>query len=108
MSQLKVLDCRNCGRRLAPPAYACSACGSTDLVAVEVSGRGSLYSSTTIYIPPSGFEKLAPYTVAVVQVEGGLLLPGRLELRGDTTPPVGAAIDLVEAGEGFYVFAPAA
>lgn len=107
MAQLTVVDCRNCGKRLAPPAYACSGCGSTDLALVTIAGEGRLYTYTTIYMPPAGFEQLVPYTVAVVEVEGGLLLPGRLQTANGDLPPIGAAVRLVEARERLYIFAPA-
>lgn len=104
--ELTVVDCRSCGKRLAPPAYACSNCGSRDLERVFIAGEGRVYSYTTIYMAPTGFESLVPYTVAVVEVAGGLRLPGRLRIEGAGPPEIGASVKLVETGEGYYVFAP--
>ncbi len=106
MAQLIVVDCRKCGRRMAPPTYACSQCGSNDLTEVSIPGEGELYSHTTIYIPPAGFEKLVPYTVAVVRVAGGLLLSGRLQAAASEIPPLGSRVTLVEGSESCHIFAP--
>jgi uncharacterized OB-fold protein len=41
----------------------------------EVSGRGSVYTYSTVAAAPTGFEDIAPYTVAVIDLEeGGRLL----------------------------------
>lgn len=106
MAELTVIDCRTCGRRTAPPAYVCSNCGSDDLVKVDIPGEGEIYSHTTIYVPPSGFEGLVPYTVGVVKVAGGLLIAGRLMVANDNVPPIGSLVKLIEGTAGRYVFAP--
>jgi len=41
----------------------------------EVSGRGTIYTHSTVAAAPTGFDDIAPYTVAVVDLdEGGRLL----------------------------------
>jgi uncharacterized OB-fold protein len=75
---------------------------------VTIPGEGRLYTYTTIYVPPAGFEPLVPYTVAVVEVEGGLLVASRLRVENGEVPALGTPVKLVEAGEGHYIFAPAA
>ncbi len=102
MVMLSVLDCRDCGKRLAPPAYACSQCGSANVAPRDIPAEGNLYTYTTIYMPPSGFEHLVPYTVAVVQVAGGLLISGRMQV-GSEIPSIGTTLSISRA-EGTYIF----
>ena len=60
-----------------------------------MSGRGSLYTFTTIRVPPAEFEDEAPYTIAVVELEEGLLLPARLEAaHDDKAVEIGAPVEL--------------
>jgi uncharacterized OB-fold protein len=67
--------CRACGTRTFPPRADCDACLSPDFELVEVNGRGTLLAWTRISAAPRGFESLAPYTVAVVDLaEGGRAL----------------------------------
>ena len=44
----------------------------------QMSGRGEVYSYTTIHAPPAGFEKFAPYTVALVRLDEGPLVTAQL------------------------------
>jgi uncharacterized OB-fold protein len=58
---------------------------------VEISGRGTLHTHTTIVAAPTGFERYAPYTVGVVDLEEG----GRaLAWFGDTIPEGEIAIGM--------------
>ena len=63
--------CRACGREAFPPRADCEACLSGDFELVERNGRARLLTWTRISAAPKGFESLAPYTVALVDVEGG-------------------------------------
>ncbi len=42
------------------------------------SGRGTLFAKTTVHVPARGFEDLAPYTLAAVDLEEGVRVVGRL------------------------------
>ena len=44
----------------------------------EASGKGTLFARTTVHIPMRGFEDLAPYTLAAVDLEEGVRVVGRL------------------------------
>ena len=71
-----------------PPRADCPECLSGSFVYREVSGRGSVYTYSTVAAAPTGFDDIAPYTIAVVNLEEG----GRLlAWTGDT-------IDEVEIG----------
>ncbi len=75
--------CRGCGASFFPPRADCPDCLSDDFEFSAYSGRGTVYTYSTIAAAPTGFEDLAPYTVAVVDLEEG----GRLlAWVGDTIP----------------------
>ena len=44
----------------------------------QFSGRGEIYSFTTVYDAPEGFEKFVPYVVALVRLEEGPLITAML------------------------------
>ena len=91
---------------MSPPAYSCLTCGGTNFSEEELSGIGQIYSVVTADLPAIGFEDLAPYVLAVVQVEDRLLLTARIELAGGKMPQIGDRVAFVSADEGRYVFSP--
>jgi len=67
--------CKGCGVTSFPPRADCLKCLSDDFEFTEYSGKGSVYTYSTIAAAPTGFEDLVPYTIAVVDLEeGGRLL----------------------------------
>ena len=50
---------------------------------VEYTGKGKVFTYSTIAAAPTGFDDMAPYTVTVVELEGGGRLMGWL---GETIP----------------------
>lgn len=62
--------CTSCNHRQHYPRALCTACGATDLTFDEASGRGTIYSHTTVRrAPHPAFEP--PYVVALVRLEEG-------------------------------------
>jgi uncharacterized OB-fold protein len=61
----------------------------------SLSGRGTVYSYTTVYDTPAGFEEQAPYTLALVQLDDGPMLTAQLTDLGDTTPEIGMPVEMV-------------
>ncbi|MFZ4515139.1 MAG: Zn-ribbon domain-containing OB-fold protein [Acidimicrobiia bacterium] len=69
--------CGRCARSFFTPQVACPHCGSEDWEYRESSGRGLVYSMTTIYRPPlPAFA--APYTLAIVDLEEGWSMLSRV------------------------------
>jgi uncharacterized OB-fold protein len=89
---------------MIPPVYSCLTCGKTDIKEEELSGLGQIYSVVTADMPGLGFEELAPYVLAAVQVEDGLLVTARLEMEAGVTPSIGDKVLFVSADERRYVF----
>jgi uncharacterized OB-fold protein len=67
--RLSIQWCPSCARYHHPPALICPGCNSEDLVYRTVSGRGRIYSFTTVYDPPApGFRDLVPLLIGVVEL----------------------------------------
>jgi uncharacterized OB-fold protein len=83
--------CLDCETRLVPPRPACYSCGSRDLDIEPQPKDGTVYSYTEVARPASQFADEAPFTVAVVELDTGARLTGRLETSYDETE-IGMAV----------------
>lgn len=63
--------CRQCSKFHFYPRAICPYCWSPDLEWQQVSGRATLYSYVINHRPAPGFEAVAPYSLAVVELEEG-------------------------------------
>jgi len=93
------LKCNDCGAITCPPKNSCNKCGSRNLERVFLSGRGAIKTYTVTYVAPTGYEKEAPYVVALVELEEGPWIAGRL----DVDPKIAEEKDLI--GKRVSVFA---
>ena len=59
------------------------------------SGRGEVYSYTTVYEPPAGYEEYAPYTVALIKLEEGPLVTAQLTDLDNGKVEIGAPVEMV-------------
>lgn len=65
-----VQRCRRCNTYVFIPQPCCTQCQSADLDWVESSGRGTVYSYTTVHrAPRPQFD--VPYVVAIIALEEG-------------------------------------
>jgi hypothetical protein len=71
--------CEDCGQVLLPPRPACYACGSRSVAVEERPREGTVYTYTAVHTPPPALADDAPYTVAVVELDGGGRLLGRVD-----------------------------
>jgi len=101
---VKVYKCYKCGNVQAPPAYICGSCRSCNLEETEVSGKGVLYTYSTVHIPLASLESEVPYTIAIVDLEGGCRITGRLETTSSVKPFIGARVELAEIRNGVCFF----
>lgn len=67
---LRVQRCTDCGSFVFVPQPVCTGCLGTSLEWVESSGRGTLYSYTTVHRPQRPVFEV-PYVVAIVELEEG-------------------------------------
>jgi len=85
--------CEDCGKRLIPPRPACYACGGRHLHVESQPKTGTVVSYTEVRTPPSALADRAPYTVAVVELDSGARLTGRVTLPYAETD-IGMAVRL--------------
>jgi len=85
--------CTDCGTAMLPPRTACYDCGSRAVTIEQQPRRGVVESFTTVHRPPSAFADLAPFPVAVVELDSGARLTGRVDADTDEIE-IGSAVEL--------------
>ena len=76
-SEIRYQSCTACGAAQTLARYACRACGATQLDWRAASGSGRVHSITIVARAPSDeFRALAPYALAVVELEEGARIMG--------------------------------
>lgn len=87
--------CPHCNAKLFPPRDICTECGLDAKTEFAFSGRGEVYSHTTIYDAPAGYEFQAPYTVALIKLEEGPIITAQLTDLGDEPAEIGMPVEMV-------------
>jgi uncharacterized OB-fold protein len=87
--------CPHCEAKLFPPRDICPECGQEAKNLYQFCGRGEVYSYTTVYDPPAGYEENAPYTVALIRLEEGPLITAQLTDLGDEPVEIGTPVEMV-------------
>ena len=60
-----------------------------------MSGRGAIYSFTTMYNVPKGYEDQKPYSVALVQLDEGPLVTAQLTDMNAAEAKIGMRVEMV-------------
>ena len=63
--------CNECSTTGFGPAVFCQSCTSTDLEAVDLGAKGTLFSYTIVRIPPAGWPGDVPYVLGQVELPQG-------------------------------------
>lgn len=87
--------CDHCDAKLFPPRDICPECGEEAKTLFQFSGKGEVYSYTTVYDAPQGYAEQAPYTLAMVKLEEGPLVTAQLTDMGESQPSVGMPVEMV-------------
>ncbi|MGD0750755.1 MAG: Zn-ribbon domain-containing OB-fold protein [Anaerolineales bacterium] len=87
--------CPHCLAKIFPPRDVCPNCGGEAKTAFAFSGKGEVFSYTTIYEAPAGFDDTAPYTVALVKLEEGPLVTAQLTDLGSQPVEIGMPVEMV-------------
>ena len=87
--------CPHCEAKLFPPRDVCPECGGEAKKLFTFSGRGEVYSHTTVYDAPAGFEDNAPYTVALVKLEEGPMVTAQLTDLDEQGVEIGTPVEMV-------------
>ncbi len=96
MAQGKLMagKCSKCGKIHLPPRPLCDNCYSQAFTWMQVSGKGKLLTYTIIHVAPAQFQALAPYAVGIVELEGGLKIPGMINGASQEELKIGMELTL--------------
>ena len=86
--------CPACGAAIFPPRDVCPDCAADAKTVFQMSGKGTVYSFTTITEAPAGFEEQAPYALALIKLDEGPLLTAQLTDLDDA-PHIGMRVEMV-------------
>ena len=87
--------CPHCEAKIFPPRDICPTCGEEAKSLYTFSVRGEVYSYTTVYEAPSGYDQDSPYTVALVRLEEGPMVTAQLTDLGDQPVEIGTHVEMV-------------
>jgi uncharacterized OB-fold protein len=87
--------CNHCGGKIFPPRDVCPHCVEEAQAPFQFSGRGEVYSHSTVFNPPAGFEEFVPYTVALVKLDEGPLLTAQLTDVDPDEVEIGQKVEMV-------------
>ncbi|TET52345.1 MAG: Zn-ribbon domain-containing OB-fold protein [Anaerolineales bacterium] len=87
--------CGGCDAKLFPPRDICPECQAPAQTPFAFSGKGEVYSYSTVYHAPRGFEEFAPYMVALVRLEEGPLVTAQLTDVDAEEVSIGMPVEMV-------------
>lgn len=87
--------CPHCENKIFPPRDVCPHCGEEAKTAYAFSGKGTVYSYTTMTDAPAGYEEQAPYTIALVKLNEGPVLTAQLTDLGEQAVEIGMPVEMV-------------
>jgi len=76
--RLTGIRCGKCHELAIPPKEFCPTCQERNWAPVRLAGVGSITSFTVIRVAPRGRSAEAPYAIAVVRLDEGVSLLGRI------------------------------
>jgi uncharacterized OB-fold protein len=88
-------ECPHCAAKIFPPRDICPECGKEAKQEFAFSGRGEVFSYTTIYDPPTGYEEYSPYTVALVKLAEGPMVTAQLTDVDVEDVAIGMPVEMV-------------
>ena len=87
--------CPHCDSKIFPPRDICPDCGQEAKELYSFSGRGEVYSFTTVYDAPAGYEENAPYTVALIKLNEGPMVTAQLTDLENRKVEIGTPVEMV-------------
>lgn len=93
--RLQGKKCTDCGELSFPPRIVCSSCKSRNAEPYEFSGKGTLYSYTTIYQPPDRFDYQSPYVVGLIDLDEGVRVTAQLTDVDPESLEIGMPLEMV-------------
>ncbi len=93
--QLAGTRCRDCGTIHFPPRQVCPRCKNRHLSDFKLSGKGTVYSYTTIYQTTPKFQFFVPYVVALIDLEEGPRITAQLTDVDPEAVTIGMPVEMV-------------
>ena len=87
--------CRVCHEPIFPPRDVCPHCIEAGQDVHQFSGKGEVYSFSTVYEAPAGYTDNQPYTVALVKLAEGPLLTAQLTDVDNDQVRIGMPVEMV-------------
>jgi len=87
--------CPHCEEKIFPPRDVCPNCAQEAKTPYVFSGKGEVFSYTTVYDAPEGYEGNAPYTVALIKLEEGPLVTAQLTDVDNGKVEIGVPVEMV-------------
>ncbi|MCJ7701202.1 MAG: Zn-ribbon domain-containing OB-fold protein [Anaerolineales bacterium] len=87
--------CPHCQAKIFPPRDVCPECNGEAKTPFTFSGRGEVYSYTTVHNAPAGYRDSIPYTVALVKLEEGPVITAQLTDLGEQPVAIGMPVEMV-------------
>jgi uncharacterized OB-fold protein len=87
--------CPHCDNKIFPPRDICPNCGGEARTLYAFSGKGEVYSYTTVYEAPAGFDANTPYTVALIKLQEGPMITAQLTDLGEQPVEIGMPVEMV-------------
>ena len=88
-------QCPHCNAKIFPPRDVCPECGLEAKTAFQFSGKGEVFSYTTMNDAPSGFQDNTPYSIALVKLNEGPIVTAQLPDLGDEKIRIGMPVEMV-------------
>ena len=88
-------ECLACGAKQFPPRPVCPDCNSKQVQPFTFSGQGEVYSYSTLFQAPLGYEGFIPYTVALVKLKEGPLVSAQLTDMDNDEARIGMKVEMV-------------
>ena len=103
--------CPKCDGKIFPPRDVCPYCADNEAQPTfKFSGRGEVFSHSTVHNAPEGYEDQAPYTVALVKLEEGPLITAQLTDVNNDEVKIGMPVEMVtrkirtQGDEGLIIY----
>jgi uncharacterized OB-fold protein len=87
--------CPHCEEKIFPPRDVCPKCGEEAKTLYAFSGKGEVYSFTTIYDAPEGYGENTPFTVGLIKLEEGPLVTAQLTDVDNDKVQIGMPVEMV-------------
>lgn len=103
--------CPKCEGKIFPPRDVCPYCSDNEAQPhFQFSGRGEVFSYSTVHNAPEGYEEQTPYTVALVKLEEGPLVTAQLTDVNNDEVSIGMPVEMVtrklrtQGDEGLIIY----